>query len=87
MEDAREILLRLIRLALANSKDDSVDLKLAIPDPRVLDPIEKAAWIELCVWEDNHPARALDNRWESWRVARLKHLLAGLQMRFCDYRF
>jgi hypothetical protein len=80
-----DVLLRLIRDALANSKADAGDLKSAIPDPRVLDAVEKAAWIELCFWSEDTPQRTTDYRWERWRTERLRHLLASLQMRFCDY--
>jgi len=86
MGEHRDILLRLIRLALANSKDDSVDLKLEVPDPRALDAVEKAAWIELCFGKDDDPTMTSDDRWVRWRVERLRHLHASLQMRFCDYR-
>lgn len=86
MGEHRDILLRLIRLALANSKDDSVDLRLAVPDPRALDAVEKAAWIELCFGGDDYPTTTSDDRWERWRVERLRHLLASLQMRSFDHR-
>ncbi len=86
MGEHRDILLRLIRLALADSKDHSVDLRSAVPDPRTLDAVEKAAWIELYFGGDDYPATISDERWEHWRVERLRHLLASLQMRFCDYQ-
>lgn len=81
----RDTLLELIRHALASSKADIVDLLSAVPDPRALDRIEKAAWIELSFWGDNAALRASDQRMERWSTERLKHLLACLQMRFFDY--
>lgn len=82
----RDSLLRLIRLALESGKVGAGDLGSALPDPRALDAVEKAAWIELHFWSENANLRALDRRWERWSTDRLRHLLASLQMRYCDYQ-
>lgn len=86
MGEYRDSLLRLIRLALASGKAGAADVGSALPDPRILDPVEKAAWIELYFWSENADLRASDQRWERWSTDRLRHLLASLQMRFCDYQ-
>ena len=86
MGEHRESLSALIRHALANRKTDAGDLELAVPDPRVLDAVEKAAWIELFFWSEDAPLRTSDHRWERWGTERLRHLLANLQMGFCDYQ-
>ncbi len=79
-----DILERLIRFALTNSKAVAAELKSDLPDPRTLDPVEKAAWIELCFWSEDAQLRATDYRWERWGTERLRHLLARLKMRSCD---
>jgi hypothetical protein len=86
MGEHRDILLRLIRAALANGKADATELESDLPDPRTLDPVEKAAWIELYFWSEDAHLRTSDLRWERWGTERLRHLLACLQMRFRDYR-
>ncbi|MFO6428740.1 hypothetical protein ACLBKT_01485 [Erythrobacter sp. W302b] len=86
MGEHRNSLERLIRLALANSQNWAAELESGLPDPRTLDAVEKAAWIELFFWSEDAHLRTSDRRWERWRTERLRHLLACLQMRFCDYR-
>lgn len=84
--DNREILLRLIRAALADKNSHIDELEYALPDPRILDPVEKAAWIELYFWNEDVHLRVSDCRWEHWGTERLRHLFASLQMQFCDCR-
>jgi hypothetical protein len=86
MGEHSDSLERLIRLALANSQTCAADLEACLPDPRTLDAVEKAAWIELFFWSEDAHLRTLDRRWERWGTDRLRHLLACLQMRFSDYR-
>jgi hypothetical protein len=64
MGQHHEILLRLIRLTLANGRADARDLELALSDPRRLDPVEKAAWIELYFWSEDAP---VSRNGRSWR--------------------
>jgi hypothetical protein len=85
MGEHRDSLERLIRLALASSQTCTADLEACLPDPRTLDAVEKAAWIELFFWSEDAHLRTSDRRWERWGTDRLRHLLACLQMRFCDF--
>lgn len=84
MGEERRTILRLIRLVLTEKIRGAGELKSALPDPRSLGPVEKAAWIELYFWGDDADVGISDYRWQSWSAERLRHLFSRLETRFTD---
>lgn len=61
MTSARPNLIAILERVADGGDVTTHELKLAIPDPLVLDEREKAAWEELCHWTDED-ARAKDSK-------------------------
>lgn len=74
----RDFLLGRIRLALAGHAIRTEELTSTLPNPDVLDRLEKAALIALYSWNDDAELRALHSRWDRFARQRLQDLSISL---------
>ena len=78
MESAREILTDSCQSALTGAGFDRSKFMQLLPDPRLLNRKEKAAWIELRYWDDNAGLRKDHPAIEAFSQSRMQDLLGRL---------
>ena len=79
MSDARSFLLDALRRAVEGEEVTNDELLRAIPDPSILDQIEKDAWYRLSHWLDDGDIRERDSAYEEWQEKQIADALADLQ--------
>ena len=79
MGEASVFLSGQMALALDGSEVSLSELTSVLPDPSILSPAEKAAWIELRYWGDEAVLRSNSERLKDFSVNRLRHLLRSLK--------
>lgn len=78
MTDLRQFLIEALTRVANGGDIDNAELHFAVPDPFVLDPVERNAWQELTHWADDDDIRAKDARYAVFKRERMRDCLLEL---------